>query len=98
MRLAVSKREFYHADIYCADSQSAKKVLREKPISILAIDYYLVGREKGDELIKWGSAKNYLPNNIVITESDRIKRNLLANALSLNGYRSGDGTNFMKLA
>ncbi len=98
MRLAVSKRDFYHADIYCADTQSAKKILREKPISILALDYYLVGRERGDDLIKWAGTKNVLPLNVVITESDRIKRSLLASALSHSGYRTGDGTTFMRLA
>ena len=96
MRVALSKREFYHADIYCSDSNSAKKTLRENYISILAIDFYLNGRENGTHFLVWAKTKQLLPTYVVVTESDRNKRVLLAEELTKGGYNSADGTTFIK--
>lgn len=96
MRIAVSKREHYHADIYCVDSSAAKKAIRENHVSILAIDFYLVGRESGQSFLTWARNKKLLPDYIVVTESDRIKRHLLADTLILSGYQSADGMTFIK--
>ena len=96
MRIAVSKRGSYHADIYCSDSNTAKKVLKENRVSILAIDYYLKGRENGMNILKWAIEKHVLPQCVVITESDRNKRVLLALELTKSGYGTADGTTFMK--
>lgn len=96
MRLAVSKRGSYHADLYCSDSHSAKKVLNQHCISALAIDFYLRGREQGVDVIRWGIQRNSLPPCVVIIENDRNKRSELATALSKGGYSSADGTTFIK--
>jgi len=96
MRIALSKRECYHADIYCRDGTSAKKTLRENHISILAVDFYLHGRENGTHVLAWARAKQLLPAYVVVTESDRNKRILLAEELTKGGYCSVDGTTFIK--
>ncbi len=96
MRVALSKRECYHADIYCNDSNSAKKTLRENYISILAVDFYLFGRENGTRVLAWAREKKLLPPYVVITESDRNKRVALAVELTKGGYSTADGTTFIK--
>ncbi|WP_086930893.1 hypothetical protein [Agarilytica rhodophyticola] len=96
MRVALSKRESYHADIYCNDSSTAKKVLREHYISILAIDFYLNGHDNGRALIEWARQKRLLPQFVVVTESDRGKRALLALELTKSGFNTADGTTFIK--
>ncbi len=96
MRLAVSKQGSYSADFYCADSYAAKKVLNEQMISIMAVDYYLNGRENGQSVLSWAIKKNVLPQFVVITEKDRTKRMALMTALVDGGYASPDGTTFIK--
>ncbi|GEM_PF-1471729 len=96
MRLAITRSGFYNADLYCADTRSAKKTLREKNISLIAIDYYLVGKSNGCELIDWAAKNAVLPDFIVVIERDRDKRTLLSNRLRKIGYRSGDKTTFFK--
>lgn len=96
MRVALSKRGCYHADIYCSDSNSAKKILRENHISILAVDFYLHGRENGTHVLMWARKKQLLPPYVVVTESDRKKRVVLAEELIKGGYASADGTTFIK--
>ncbi|MGI0119100.1 hypothetical protein [Zooshikella sp. RANM57] len=96
MRVAVSKRGNYNADIYCSDSHSAKKILKENRVSILAIDFYLNGRHNGKTILAWAKEKNLLPQFVVVTENDRDKRVLLALELTKGGYRTADGTTFIK--
>ncbi|WP_086929638.1 hypothetical protein [Agarilytica rhodophyticola] len=96
MRVAVSKRGVYHADLYCSDTSAAKKALREHRVSLLAIDFYLKGRDNGVTIIAWGKVKNVLPQYVVVTESERSKRILLSLELKNAGYCSADGTTFMK--
>jgi len=96
MRVALSKRGGYHADIYCSDSNKAKKILRENHISILAVDFYLYGRETGIHVLAWARTKQLLPPYVVVTESDRNKRVLLVEELTKGGYNSADGTTFIK--
>ncbi|PCK07035.1 MAG: hypothetical protein COA42_16365 [Alteromonadaceae bacterium] len=97
MRVAVSKRGSYHADIYCADSQSAKKVLKEQRISILAVDFYLKGRDSGTAILEWAREKQLLPQFVVVIENDRSKRALLAIELLKARYSTTDGITFIKL-
>ncbi len=97
MRLAITRSGFYNADLYCADTRTAKKTLREKNISILAIDYYLVGRGNGCDLVRWAAQNSVLPSFVIVIERDRVKRILLANLLQKIGYRSADQTTFIKL-
>ncbi len=97
MRLAVSKTLGYRADLYCVDARSAKKVLKEKAVSILAIDYYLVGRDNGCDVLKWANTHHVLPNYVVVMERDRAKRLELINKLKVGGYRSGDNITFIKV-
>jgi len=40
--------------------------------------------------------KKLLPLYVVVTESDRKKRVLLADELTKGGYKSADGTTFIK--
>ena len=96
MRVALSKRQCYHADIYCSDSNFAKKTLRENQISILAVDFYLAGRENGTDVLAWAITKQLLPRYVVLTESDRNKRVLLTKELIKGGYSSADETTFIK--
>jgi response regulator of citrate/malate metabolism len=96
MRLAISTSTFYHADIYCSDTHSAKRALREKNISILAIDFYLSGRENGSELISWAKRHKVLPNYVVITERNREKRAALGNELKTSGFQTADNITFIK--
>lgn len=96
MRLAISKRGCYHADVYCNDSEVAKKMLRENCISIVAVDYFLNGHDNGKNVIAWAIKKKVLPQFVVITETDRTKRMLLMSELMDGGYRSPDGTTFIK--
>jgi hypothetical protein len=96
MRVAVSKRGNYQADIYCADSNAAKKTLKENPVSLLAVDFYLNGRDNGKSFLEWASEKQLLPQYVLFTESDRNKRVLLALLLTKSGYCTVDGANFIK--
>lgn len=96
MRLAITKSGFYNADYYCADTRSAKRMLREQNVSLLAIDYYLIGKGNGCELIEWAHANTCLPNYVVIIERDRARRLELARALQKAGLASRDQTNFLK--
>ena len=96
MRLAITRTGFYNADYYCADSRSAKKLLREKSISILAIDYYLVGREDGCDVLLWAEQNRVLPSYVVVIERARDKRQHLVQSLINLGYRSNDDVNFVK--
>lgn len=96
MRLSISKRESYHADIYCADSKAAKKALREQWVSVMALDFYLRGRDNGKTILQWAKEKQLLPQYVVITESDRDKRIVLSAELSRCGYNTADGTTFVK--
>jgi hypothetical protein len=97
MRLAIARSSFYNADVYCQDSRLAKKILREHPVSIMAIEFDLVGRENGCDVIQWGKRVNVLPEYIVLIERDRVRRTYLVNALCNAGFRSGDNTTFFKL-
>jgi hypothetical protein len=96
MRIAISKRESYQADIYCSDGTRAKRALKENPISVLAIDYHLLGRENGARVLAWARTKNLLPSYVVITEGDRPKRVILANELTKAGFNTADGCTFIK--
>ncbi len=96
MRLAITRSGFYNADMYCADTRTAKKHLRESYVSILAVDYYLAGRENGDDLIRWAQKNDVLPNFVVVIERNREKRGLLANSLKTMGYRSCDELTFVR--
>ena len=96
MRVALSKRECFHADIYCSNSNFAKKTFRENHISILAVDFYLYGRENGTHVLAWARTKQLLPPHVVVMESDRSKRVVLAEELIKGGYNSADGTTFIK--
>jgi hypothetical protein len=96
MRLAISRSGVYHADFYCVDTRSAKRVLREHDISIVAIDYHLVGRDTGCDIIDWAIKNNVLPSYVVLIEYDRFKRVRLAKELKMGGYSSVDETTFIK--
>ena len=96
MRVAVSKRGNYQADVYCADGGSAKRTLKENQVSVLAVDFYLNGRENGISLLEWARDKQLLPQFVVIIESDRNKRVQLALALTKSGYSTLDGATFVK--
>jgi len=96
MRLAITRSSFYNADIYCADTRAAKKILREAYISILAIDYYLVGQGNGCDLIRWAVQNYVLPDFVVVIERDRNKRVILSDLLRKTGYQSSDETTFIK--
>jgi response regulator of citrate/malate metabolism len=96
MRIAVSKRGSYQADIYCIDSNAAKKALKENHVSLLAVDFYLKGRDSGKTVLDWAREKQLLPQFVVITESDRSKRVILALSLTKSGYSTIDGATFVK--
>lgn len=96
MRVAVSKRGSYQADVYCNDGSTAKRMLKENPVSLLAVDFYLKGRDSGKVLLEWAREKQLLPPFVVITESDRNKRVLLALVLTKSGYSTVDGATFVK--
>ncbi|AJQ97233.1 hypothetical protein [Gynuella sunshinyii] len=96
MRVAITRRGNYHADVYCEDTHSAKRVLKENSISVLAIDFYLNGRGDGKSILEWARTKALLPQFVVITETDRSKRALLTAELSKAGYASSDNTNFIR--
>lgn len=97
MRLAVTRSGFYHADIYCVDSRSAKQTLKEQPVSILAIEFYLTGRENGCDVLEWAVKQHLLPCFIVVIERDRSKRAVLSEKLFSAGYQSADNTTFVKI-
>ncbi len=63
MRLAISRRDWYHADIYCKDSAYAKKALRENSISIVVVDYFINGRDNEKNVIAWAIKKMYCQNS-----------------------------------
>jgi len=96
MRVSLSKRACYHADIYCSDSNTAKKILKKHYISLLAVDFYLNGRENGRAVLEWAKTKHLLPRYIVVTESDRTKRAALAEQLIAGGYLTADETTFIR--
>jgi DNA-binding NarL/FixJ family response regulator len=96
MRVALSKRGAYQADVYCIDGNAAKKTLKENPVSVLAVDFYLKGRDSGKTVLEWAREKQLLPQFVVITESDRNKRVLLALVLTKSGYSTLDGATFVR--
>ena len=96
MRLAITQSGFYNADMYCSDAKQAKKILKEHPISILAIDFYLKGRSNGSDIIQWAHRANVLPAYVILLERDRSKRSTLANSLASIGFRTSDMTTFIK--
>ncbi len=98
MRLAISRSGFFNADVYCADSRAAKKILREEPVTLLALDYFLVGKSNGCELLDWAAEHGVLPRYVVLIERDRSKRGLLASLLRRIGFHSKDETNFINPA
>lgn len=96
MRLAVTKSGHYHADIYCAHARDARKLLREKPVSVLAIDFRLSGKETGDEILQWAHEHQVLPAFVVIVAREREGRSSLTKTLGNLGFRSSDNTTFFR--
>lgn len=96
MRLAVTKSGHYHADVYCANAREARKILREKAVSVLAIDFQLTGKDTGNEILKWAHQHDVLPNYVVIVAKDRIHRISLASSLENIGFRSADKTTYFR--
>lgn len=96
MRLAITRSGFFTADHYCADARSAKKILRENKVSLVAIDYQLVGETNGCEVLAWAAKHALLPNYVVVIENNRVWRTQLAIQLQKVGYRSGDQTTFIR--
>lgn len=96
MRLAITRSGYFYADLYCSKSRLAKKALRERDISVLAIDFDIVGQETGCDLIEWANRLNVLPESVVIIEKNQVKRNMLASRLHMAGFQSKDNINFIK--
>ncbi len=96
MRLAVTKSGHYHADVYCSNAREARKLLREKSVSVLAIDFHLAGRDTGNEILKWAHQHDVLPNYVVIVARDRTQRITLASSLEKIGFRSADKTTYFR--
>lgn len=96
MRLAVSKNQNRIADIFCDDARKAKEKLRNSGVTQLYVDHYLVGRENGYQLLAWAIRQQLMPLYVVITERQIEKRLAMNELLSKYGYRSADGTRFMK--
>ena len=96
MRLAITRSGYYYADLYCTESRLAKKVLRERDVSVLAIDFDIAGRETGCDLIEWANRLDVLPELVVVIEKDRIKRDMLASRLHVAGFQSKDNINYLK--
>lgn len=96
MRLAITKSGVYHADQYCTDARSAKKVLREQIVSVLAIDHDLQGKGNGCEIILWAEQAGRLPSLVVVIERNRYKRELLSRVLLNLSYQSADKVNFIR--
>lgn len=96
MRLAISQMTSYHVDKVCADSRSGKRLLREQHISLLVIDYFLVGRENGADVLSWARRHRVLPGHIVITERDRDYRYNLVKELYSAGFKTLDDITFIR--
>lgn len=96
MRLAITRSGFFAADHYCADARSAKKTLREQKVSLVAIDYDLVGNSNGCDLLAWAAQQALLPHYVVVIENNRVRRTQLAIQLQKVGYRSGDQATFVR--
>ena len=96
MRLAVTKCGHYEADVYCSNAREARRILREKSVSMLAIDFQLAGKDTGNEILRWANEHDVLPNYVVIVARDRAQRISLANSLEQIGFRSADKTTYFR--
>ena len=96
MRVAITKTGHFTADFYCSESKDAKRILKEKHVSVLAIDFPLKGRETGCDIIDWAGKNKLLPNYVILIERSRIRRALLGEMLKVYGFRTNDDTTFIK--
>ena len=72
-----------------------RKILRKSNIHI-SRGFLFVWPGNGTHVLAWARTKKLLPPYVVVTESDRNKRVLLAEELKKGGYNSADGTTFIK--
>jgi hypothetical protein len=96
MRLALTKYQHRHADIFCDEARKAKQHLQRHSITQVTIDYYLNGRESGHQFICWAIRKCLMPQHVLLTEANIERRKAMGFLLERNGYRSADDMNFMK--
>lgn len=96
MRLAITKSGHYQADIYCADARAARRILRENPVSLLAIDFQLSGKGTGHDVLQWAHKHRVLPDFVVIVARDRSHRLSLGSTLEKLGFRSADSTSYFR--
>ena len=96
MRLAITKNQHRHADIFCDEARTAKQYLQRHSIAQVTIDHFLNGRENGLQFMNWAIHKSLMPLNVIITEMNVERRQAMSLLLESNGYRSADGMNFMK--
>lgn len=76
---------------------SAKRIMREYPVSILQIVQPQPSRESLIAFLSWCNGRHCLPLRVVLNQVSSEDRRLAMQYLLARGYRTTDRVTFMKL-
>jgi hypothetical protein len=96
MRLIIGVRE--HGEGLAATNYvSAKRIMREYPVSVLQVVHPLPSRENLVGFLSWCNGRHCLPLRVVINQVAPADRQLAMHYLLARGYRTVDRVTFMKI-
>ncbi|MBB5210113.1 hypothetical protein [Microbulbifer hydrolyticus] len=96
MRLLIGARE-YGAGLSATNYISAKRLIREHPVSILQIMQPLPSRESLVGFLSWCNGRHCLPLRVVLNQVSSADRRLAMQYLISRGYRTPDRVTFLKV-
>ncbi|KUJ84502.1 hypothetical protein AWR36_002160 [Microbulbifer flavimaris] len=96
MRLIIGARD-HGAGLATTNYVSAKRIMREFPVSILQVVQPLPSRENLIGFLSWCNGRHCLPLRVVLNQVSPEDRRLAMQYLIARGYRTADRVTFMKL-
>ncbi|AOS98253.1 hypothetical protein AUP74_02859 [Microbulbifer aggregans] len=96
MRLIIGARD-HGAGLATTNYVSAKRIMREFPVSILQVVQPLPSRENLIGFLSWCNGRHCLPLRVVLNQVSPEDRRLAMQYLVARGYRTADRVTFMKL-
>ncbi|WP_237065417.1 hypothetical protein [Microbulbifer guangxiensis] len=96
MRLIIGARD-HGASLATTNYVSAKRIMREFPVSILQVVQPLPSRENLIGFLSWCNGRHCLPLRVVLNQVSPEDRRLAMQYLVARGYRTADRVTFMKL-
>lgn len=96
MRLIIGARD-HGAGLATTNYVSAKRIMREYPVSILQIVQPQPSRESLIGFLSWCNGRRCLPVHVVLNQVSPADRRLAIQYLMTRGYRTTDRVTFMKL-